>query len=129
MIFVDTNVFVYAVGRPHPNQNYSRLFFWQALQRRVRLYTSIEVMQELLHVFIGGGRIDEFDAALGILTTYGVEVLPLEMGDLELARELHDRYPRLSARDLCHLAVSKRRRIADLMTFDQSLRVAFYGEK
>ena len=128
MIFVDTNVFVYAVGKPHPNQDNSRIFFWQSLRGNIPLFTSCEVLQELMHVFIGVGRIAEFDAAMRVMATYGVGVWSLDPADIELARELHDRHPRLSARDLCYLASCRRRGITEIVTFDRSLREAFLAE-
>ncbi len=128
MIFVDTNVFVYAVGKPHPNQNYSRMFFWQSLRGNIPLFTSTEVLQELMHVFVGGRRIGEFDVAMRLMVTYGVGIWSLEPEDVELARELHDRHPTLSARDLCYLASCVRRDVEDVMTFDRALKDAFYEE-
>ena len=119
---------MYAVGKPHPNQIYSRVFFWQCLRSNIPLFTSSEVLQELMHVFIGGRRVGEFDIAMRLMATYGVGFWALEPEDVELARELHDRHPSLSARDLCYLASCKRRRIEDMMTFDRALRDAFYGE-
>ena len=53
LIFVDTNVFMYAVGREHPLRKPAQQFFERALARsRVSLYTSAEVLQELLHAYI-----------------------------------------------------------------------------
>ena len=34
MIFVDTNVFMYAVGRPHPLQEQAREFFARSIENR-----------------------------------------------------------------------------------------------
>ena len=81
-----------------------------------------------MHVFIGVGRIAEFDAAMRVMATYGVGVWSLDPADIELARELHDRHPRLSARDLCYLASCRRRGITEIVTFDRSLREAFLAE-
>ena len=111
---------MYAVGKPHPNQIYSRMFFWQCLRGNIPLFTSSEVLQELMHVFIGGGRIREFDVAMHLMATYGIGFWPLESDDVELAREFHNRHPSLSARDLCYLASCKRRRIEDVIRTDGS---------
>ena len=51
----------------------------------------------------------------------GVQVWPLEEGDVTLARQLHERHPELAARDLCHLASCRRRRVGEIMTFDRAL--------
>ena len=56
MIFVDTNVFMYAVGRPHELQTPAQDFFVEANRSGTPLFTSAEVMQELAHVYLPTGR-------------------------------------------------------------------------
>ena len=121
MIFVDTNVFMYVVGRPHPLREHARQFFTDALRDQSRLCTSAEVVQELLHAYIAPGRMKTLDAALSLIESTRTEVWPLEMEDVTLARQLQERLPALSARDLCHLASCRRRGVHELMTFDQAL--------
>ena len=62
-----------------------------------------------------------FDAAMSLIVRSGVEVWPLEYEDVTLARQLHEQFPGLGARDLCHLASCRRRRVRDIKTFDQAL--------
>ena len=121
MIFVDTNVFMYAVGRPHALKQPARAFFIEAHQSRMSLCTSAEVLQELAHVYLATGRPRVFDAALALMSGFGVEVWPLEVADVELARQLHELHPTLQARDLCHLASCRRRGVREMKTFDQAL--------
>lgn len=65
MIFVDTNVFMYAVGRDHPLKDETRAFLISAVaDPGVRRCTSAEALQELLHAYILVGRIETLDAAL-----------------------------------------------------------------
>lgn len=121
MIFVDTNVFIYAVGRPHELQETARAFFVDSFRRRNTLCTSAEVLQELTHAYLRVGRFETLDAAISLATGACTEVWPLEEADVTLARMLHDRYPALGARDLCHLASCRRRGVREIMTFDQTL--------
>jgi len=125
MIFVDTNVFVYAVGRPHDLQLIAQEFFVEANQSGTLLCTSAEVMQELAHVYLPTGRLQTFDAALDLIVSAAVEVWPLEEADVALARQLHEQHPTLQARDLCHLASCRRRGIRDIKTFDQAFAAVF----
>ena len=120
MVFIDTNVFIYAVGRPHPLQADAQNFFIEANRNGTPLCTSAEVMQELAHVYLPTGRLQTFDAVLRLIARAGVEVWPLEQADVALARQLHEQYPTLQARDLCHLASCRRRGVPDIKTFDQS---------
>ena len=124
MIFVDTNVFMYAVGRPHPLRKQARAFFERAADDRAPLCTSAEVMQELLHAYLPVGRTDRLDDALSLIARSCVQVWVLEPEDLTLAAQLRTRFPALGARDLCHLAVCQRRAATAVKTFDRAFATA-----
>ena len=121
MIFVDTNVFMYAVGRPHALRGPAQRFFVKANRSGAPLCTSAEVIQELAHAYLPAGRLQAFDAALELIARAAVEVWPLEEADVALARRLYEQYPTLQARDLCHLASCRRRGVREIKTFDQAL--------
>ena len=125
MIFIDSNVFMYVVGSPHPLKEEAREFLRGAYEANVSLCTSAEVLQELFHAYIPAGRQRSLDAALSLVDGYGVEVWPLEREDVIAARQLHLQYPQLSARDLCHLASCRRRNVREIMTFDRALASVF----
>lgn len=122
MIFVDTNVFMYAVGRPHPLRSAAREFFFECQRNHTPLCTSAEVLQELLHAYVPVSRLPILDVALSLIARCRVEVWPLESEDVALARQLIDQFPTLGARDLCHLASCRRRGVRGIKTFDQALR-------
>lgn len=124
MTFVDTNVFMYAVGRPHSLRAEARGFFVDALVRRVPLATSAEVLQELIHAYIPVGRQATLERAMALMDGHAVTVWPLEREDVTLAAQLHDRFPNLGARDLCHLASCRRRNVSTVKTFDKALAAA-----
>ena len=124
MTFVDTNVFMYAVGRPHPLREQAREFFRESVREQRSLCTSAEVLQELIHAYLPVNRMETLDAALSLVARSGVEVRPLEGGDVHLARQLCDQLPALGARDLCHLASCQRRGVTRIRTFDQALAAA-----
>ncbi len=125
MIFVDTNVFMYAVGREHPLREFARQFFIDANLDNERLCTSAEVLQELAHAYLTVGRLAAFDSAMELVTHVGVEVWPLESEDVALARSLRDQHPTLQVRDLCHLASCRRRGVREMKTFDRALATVF----
>ncbi len=124
MIFVDTNVFMYAVGKPHPLRSRARDFFTGSLMNVEPLCTSAEVLQALMHAYLPVHRSDVFDDALALIGRAGVEVWPLEEADVILARQLHSAHPALGARDLCHLASCRRRGVNQIMTFDRAFGAA-----
>ena len=127
MIFVDSNVFMYAVGRPHPLRDQAREFFAGCIRSRTPLCTSAVVLQELAHAYLPVGRAQTLDAALALIDRSRVEVWPLEQADVTLARQLHGKYPALGARDLCHLASCRRRGVREVRTFDQALGAVLGG--
>ena len=129
MIFVDSNVFIYAVGRPHALREEAQRFFMRAGQAGNRLVTSAEVLQEFLHVYLPVGRLTTLDAALELATRGVDRVLPIDSEAVLQARTLADRHPELTARDLLHLAVCRINRIGELKTFDRGLQNAFYRRK
>ncbi len=120
MIFVDTNVFMYAVGRPHPLKIREREFFIDSRRGSTTLFTSAEVLQELAHAYLPVGGLQTLDAALALVAGYGVQVWPLEEDDVSLARQLYELHPSLAPRDLCHLANCRRRGIREIKTFDRA---------
>lgn len=126
MIFVDANVVMYAVGRPHPLRAAAQTFFLDAATAGRRLATSAEVLQELLHAYLPVGRLAVLDAAWRLATSVD-EVWPLEAADVAQARALATRHPGLGARDLLHLACCTRREAQELKTFDRALAAAWEG--
>lgn len=124
MIFVDTNVFMYAVGRPHPLRDAARAALRQAVETSSPLATSAEVLQELLHAYLPVGRLATLDAALRLATDLA-HVWPVEQADVGAARVLVSQHPALSARDLLHLAICARQGATDVLSYDRSFLAAF----
>jgi uncharacterized protein len=126
VIFVDTNVFMYAVGRPHPLREPAREALREAVRGSLPLATSAEVLQEMLHAYIPVGRLATLDAALRLATDLA-EVWPVEREDVTAARALIARHTGLSARDLLHLATCERHGVTRVLTYDRQFAAAFAG--
>ena len=124
MVFVDTSVLMYAVGREHPLRPSARRFFAAATEDARPLATSAEVLQELAHAYLSVERTLALSAALRLVERTRMEVWPLERDDVLLGIELAVLYPALGARDLCHLASCQRRGVTRIRTFDRALRAA-----
>ena len=121
MTFVDTNVFLLVAGSPHP----LRQSAMAALRGKSDLVTSVEVLQEILHVFIRRGRLDLCDQAFLLAYRSVGDVWAVEPEDIVQARSLADLHPELESRDLIHLACCQRRNASDLVTFDRTLAAAW----
>ncbi len=125
MIFVDTNVFIYHVGRQHPLRREAREFIARSLARDDHLVTSAEVLQELLNFYLKGHRLSALDDAFTLAEACIDEVWAVEEADVLTARNLANNHPELEARDLVHLACCIRREPEDLVTFDRALAAAW----
>jgi predicted nucleic acid-binding protein len=123
--FVDTNVFMYAVGREHPLRERARAFLVESLKTGEVLVTSAGVLQELLHAYLPVGRLETLDAALMLARGRMAHLWPMEAADVDLARTLVARHSALQARDLLHVACCMRRDVEQVMTFDRALASAF----
>ncbi|MEJ2501866.1 MAG: type II toxin-antitoxin system VapC family toxin [Gemmatimonadota bacterium] len=127
MIFVDTNVFMYAVGREHPLREEAQAFFLGHVDSGEGLVTSAEVLQELLHAYLPVGRTDTLDAALTLARERTTQVWSIDSDDVVTARDLVASHPALGARDLLHLACCTRRGVQRVQTYDRALAAAFGG--
>ena len=125
MIFVDSNMFIYAVGRSHPLKIEAQNFFLDSSNKGKRLVTSAEVLQELLHVYLPVKRMETLDAAMELATKGVDQIIPIDSEAVLHARSLVDNFPGLTARDLLHLSVCQLNKIKDLKTFDRNLLAAF----
>jgi predicted nucleic acid-binding protein len=118
MIFIDSNVPMYLVGGPHPHKVDAQRMLERAIAERQRLVSDVEVFQEILHRYVAIDRRDAiqpaFDALLGVVD----EVFPVELADIERAKDLLYGTPQLSARDALHVAVMTRRRVRNIITFN-----------
>jgi predicted nucleic acid-binding protein len=127
VIFVDTNVFMYAVGGEHPLRGPAQQFFLESMNATAARVTSAEVLQELLHAYVPVRRFATLDAALSLVDSVIGTIWPIEAEDVRMARLFADRQSRLGARDLIHLACCRRRNVTSIKTFDSALAAAFTG--
>jgi predicted nucleic acid-binding protein len=118
VIFIDSNVPMYLIGAAHPHKVSVQRRLEQLVSERVRLVTSAEVLQEILHRYVAIERRDAiqagFDALLGVVD----EVLAIGQGALERAKTILMGHPTLSARDALHVAVMQQHGIERILSYD-----------
>jgi uncharacterized protein len=122
VIFVDTNVAMYAVGRRTPIVRRYASACGRCRQEGSppRPRSCRSCCTRTLPV----GRLADLDAALRLLTDLAV-VWPVTVEDVQTARLFADRHPALGARDLLHLAVCARNDVDEVWTYDRGLAAAF----
>ena len=99
MIFVDSNVPMYIVGAPHPNQDRAAALIDEIIDSGEALITSVEVYQEILHRYTSIRRPQSINDAFDVIDGLVGEVLSYEMTEIRAARALLATVPGLSARD------------------------------
>ncbi|MBI2601960.1 MAG: type II toxin-antitoxin system VapC family toxin [Deltaproteobacteria bacterium] len=129
MIFVDSNVIIYAVGRKHQLQHEARDFFLKAADKGANLVTSAEVLQELIHVYLPVNRVETMEAAFELVIGNIQKVLPVSEESVLIAKSLSYDNPGLEARDLIHAAICKIHNIKEIKTFDRKLASFFKSAK
>lgn len=119
MTFLDSNVFLYAVGGEHELRSPCRVVLADVGAGRLAAITSSEVVQEVLHVLVRRGRRTE-----GIrLARHVLSLFPdlLEVGakEMEGATGLLERHPDLGVRDAVHAATMLEAGITTLVSADR----------
>lgn len=118
MIFVDSNIPMYLVGADHPNKRRTQKLLTSLIEKQERLVTDAEVFQEILHRYTAIRRRDAIGPAWEALAGVVDETFPVELEDVERARDLIREIDALSARDALHAAVMRRREVQQVLSFD-----------
>lgn len=109
---------MYLIGSPHPHKTDAQRLLEKLIAGRERLVTDAEVLQEILHRYVAIDRRDAiqpaFDALLGVVD----EVLSVDRGAVERAKQFVLGYRQLSARDAVHLSVMEQNGIRQIVSFD-----------
>jgi len=119
-VFIDTNIPMYAAGVPHPLREPSRRVIRAVAAGELEAVTDAEVLQEILYRYLHIGEREKgfvvFDRFRRIMLGH---IFPVEDMDVQRARELAEKYPALSPRDLIHLAVMLRHSINVIVSADK----------
>lgn len=119
MILLDTTVLTYAVGVEHPLREPCRRLLRAHGDGRIEATTTIEVVQEFLHVRARGrSRQDAVALAHHYMAAFPLLVTRAE--DLELGLALFERHPALGAFDAVLAAVGLNQRVEALVSADRA---------
>ena len=118
-VFVDTNIFMYLAGDDPARRIRCRSALHAAVERRVTLTTSAEVLQEILHRYFSINRPDSARTVYRAATDICAEILPITERQTARALDLLAHHPRLSARDAVHVATMEDRGIRRILSTDR----------
>jgi predicted nucleic acid-binding protein len=114
----DTNIFIYALGRPHRHKEPCRRLVAQIGDSDSNYYIDVELLQEILHVYDGRGDRAFGLAVFDILAALVPNLLPIGRSEILLSRQILERYPALSPRDAIHAAVVSTHHLEGIVTTD-----------
>ena len=121
MLLLDTNVLVYAVGRPHPLRDPARALLRAAEQGRIAITTTPEVIQEFTHIYsLTRPRQDAAALALDFARACSPLVGSRDI-DVPVAAELFEQLEPIGASDCLLAAIGLRERVDALVSADRAL--------
>lgn len=118
MIFLDSNVFMYAAGVSHPHKAPSAELLRRVAAGKVEATTNTEVFQEILHRYRAIGRWDDGCRVFVLARRIVPVVEPVTMDILDDSFRLLGLYPSLMARDGLHAATCLRLGATRMCSYD-----------
>jgi len=118
LYFIDTNIFLYSVGRDHPFKPGSVAVIHRIQDGEIMAVINTEIVQEILYHFQSIKQL-----LLGIrlakdAVSISSQILPVEEEDLSLAIELLESYPKIQTRDAFHAATMIHNGIKEIISTD-----------
>jgi uncharacterized protein len=117
-VFVDSNVPMYVAGRDHPLREPARRFMERMRAGQVEGCSSTEVLQEILHRYVGLRRHDLATEVYELFVRLCPVIFPVTLADTDRAKDMIKTVPEVSVRDAVHAAVMLNNDVARIATFD-----------
>jgi uncharacterized protein len=118
-VFIDSNIPMYVAGKEHPHREPSRHFLERVKAGNVEGCTSTEVLQEILYRYSALGRRDLACEVYTLFADICSVVLSVNLADTDIACELLNTVPGISARDALHAGVMRNNNVESIATFDE----------
>jgi hypothetical protein len=118
--FLDSNIFMYAAGRPHPLKAPCVAILRRVAGEQLDVVTNAEVLQEILYRYnaIGEAQRGLHLARLAV-DQVGGDVLPVTLADMQVAFELVARHgTEIRSRDAVHAASMRNNGLTRLISAD-----------
>lgn len=117
-VFLDTNIFLYAAGRPHPERAACAEILRRVAAGALDATISTEIVQEVLYVLSRRGRRKEALVLARHLTALFPDLLPVTIHEMAESMRLLERHPTLPVRDAVHVATMLRNGLRTVISVD-----------
>lgn len=119
MLFVDTNIFLFAAGTEHPLRRSCQQVLQDVAAGTLEAVTSTEVVQEILYVLVRRGFREKALVLAGEILQLFPELLPVTRPDMRRTMELLQQHPDVSVRDAVHVATMWNNGIRQIVSADR----------
>ena len=115
---IDTNIFLYSIGRDHPLKPGSVTAIHRIRDGQITAVINTEIIQEILYHFQSIKQLSIGVRLAKDAVSISSRILPVEEMDLLLAIELLEAYPKIQARDAFHAATMIHNGIKEIISTD-----------
>jgi len=116
--FIDTNIFLYSIGRDHPLKPASVTVIHRIRDGQITAIINTEIIQEILYHFQSIKQLSIGVRLAKDAVSISSRILPVEEIDLSLAIELLEAYPKIQTRDAFHAATMIHNGIKEIISTD-----------
>jgi len=116
--FIDTNIFLYSVGRDHPLKPASLTAIHLIQEGQITAVINTEIIQEILYHFQSIQQLSIGVRLAKDVVSISSRILPVEEIDLSLAIELLEAYPKIQTRDALHAATMINSGVKEIVSTD-----------
>ena len=117
-VFLDANIFMYAVGASHPHKAPSVRLLESIAGNGVESVTDVEVLQELLYRYWAVKQLEQGLTLCDQVIRVIPAVLPVSMSDVLVAKHLLAQHRTIEPRDAIHAAVMLNHGLTRLYSYD-----------
>jgi predicted nucleic acid-binding protein len=118
-VFLDTNVFLYAAGAPHPQKDPCVRVLRDVAAGTLQGTTSTEVVQEILYVLDRRQRRQDGIVLARRVTALFPDLLPVRQVEMVRACDILGRRGALTVRDAIHVATMLNHGMTTILSADQ----------
>ena len=119
LIFVDTNIPMYAMGTPHPHKEPCLQWFKAVAEGHREAVTDVEVLQEILYRYWSIGAMGHGTMVYEQMETIVPTIYSVTRSDVDRAKELLQEAAGIEPRDAVHAAVMLNRDVTTIISYDR----------
>ncbi len=123
MVFIDTNIFMYAAGREHHNKIPSLNLFHKIAAGKIDACINVEVLQEILQRYRHINRWEDGREVYTLTRKIVPAVFPVDTEIMENCFDLMNQYPGIMARDALHIAFCQIHSITSFYSYDKDFDI------